>query len=158
MQLVEWDSVTNKTNTQAAYSEFHRILCVKHNKCFPYRNLSKPYYNNKPWHTDALKESIKTKNKPFVNRNTGSNIEERNACYKAYRNRLHHLLRMAERQYYQTWILQQRANITKSSQVIKYIINKRKYCPVNSKFKYNGGVISDGKIIADRSNIFCKCW
>ena len=99
MQLVEWDSVTNKTNTQAAYSEFHRILCEKYNKCFPYRTLSKPYNNNKTWLTIALKESIKTKNKLFVNRNKGSNTEERNACYKAYRNRLHHLLRMAERQY-----------------------------------------------------------
>ena len=57
MQLVEWDSVTNKTDTQAAYSEFHRILCEKYNKCFPYRKLSKPYYNNKPWLTNALKDS-----------------------------------------------------------------------------------------------------
>ena len=154
MQLVEWDSVTNKTDTQAAYSEFHRILCEKYNKCFPYRKLSQPYYNNKPWLTNALKESIKTKNKLFVNRNKGSNTEERNACYKAYRNRLHHLLRMAERQYYQDLILQHKANIKKSWQVIKSIINKRKYCPVNSKFKYNGDVISDGKTIANRFNNF----
>ena len=26
-QLVEWDSVTNKTDIQAAYSEYHSILC-----------------------------------------------------------------------------------------------------------------------------------
>ena len=150
MQLTEWDSVTNNTDTQAAYIEFHRILCVKHNKWFPYRKLSKPYYNNKPWLTDALKESIKTKNKLFVKWNKGSNIEERNACYKTYRNGLHHLLRMAERQYYQDWILQHKANIKKSCQVIKSIINKRKYCPANSIFKYNGYVIRDGKIIAKR--------
>ena len=31
-----------------------------------------------------IKESIKTKNKLFVNRNKGSNTEERNAYYKAY--------------------------------------------------------------------------
>ena len=29
MQLVEWDSVTNKTDTQAAYSEIHRTLGEK---------------------------------------------------------------------------------------------------------------------------------
>ena len=101
-----------------------------------------------------ISESIKTKNKLFVNPNKGSNTEERNACYKAYRNRLHHLLRMTERQYYQDLILQHKANIKKSWQVIKSIINKRKYCPVNSKFKYNGDVISDGKIIANRFNMF----
>ena len=46
MQIVECASVTNKSDTQASYSEFHRILCEKYNKCFPYRKLNKPYYNN----------------------------------------------------------------------------------------------------------------
>ena len=154
MQIVVWDSVTNNPDTQAAYTEFHRIVSEKYNKYFPYRKLSKPYYNNKPWLTNALKESIKTKNKLFVNRNKGNDTEERNACYKAYRYRLHHILRTAERQYYQDLIMQHKANIKKSCQVVKSIINKRKYCPVNSKFKYNGDVISDGKIIANKFNNF----
>ena len=54
MQFVEWVSVTNKFDTQAAYSEFHRILCEKY-KCFLYRKLKKPYNNNKPWLTNTLK-------------------------------------------------------------------------------------------------------
>ena len=49
---------------------------------------------------------------------------------------------------------QHKASIKKSWQVIKSIINKRKYCPVKSKFKYNGDVISDGKIIANKFNNF----
>ena len=49
MQIVEWTPVTNKSDTQAAYSEIHTILCEKYNKYFPYRKLNKPYYNNKPW-------------------------------------------------------------------------------------------------------------
>ena len=61
---------------------------------------------------------------------------------------------MAEHQYYQDLILQHKANIKKSWQIIKSIINKRKYCPVYSKFKYNDDVISDEKIIANRFNIF----
>ena len=73
---MEWDSVTNTPDTQAAYTEFHRIVSEKYNKCFPYRKLSKPYFNNKPWLTNALKESIKTKNKLFVNRNKGNDTEE----------------------------------------------------------------------------------
>ena len=93
------------------YSEFHKILCEKYNKCFPYRKLNKPYYNNKPWLTNALKESIKTKNKFFVARNKSNNSEERTACYKTHRNRLHHLLRTAERQYYQDLIMQHKDNI-----------------------------------------------
>ena len=38
--------------------------------------------------------------------------------------------------------------------MIKSIINKRKYCPVNLKFKYNGDVISDGKTVANKFNTF----
>ena len=38
--------------------------------------------------------------------------------------------------------------------MIKSIINKRKYCPVNLKFKYNGDVISDRKTVANKFNKF----
>ena len=58
MQLVEWDSVTNKVDTQAAYSEFQRTLCEKYNKCFPYRKLSQTYAN-KPWLTNAQRNQSK---------------------------------------------------------------------------------------------------
>ena len=121
---------------------------------FPYRKLNKPSYNNKPWLTNALKESIKTKQFFFVARNKGNNSEERAACYKAYRNRLHHLLGTAERQYYQDLIMQHKDEIKKSWQVIKSIIDKRKYCPDNLKLKYNGDVISDGKTVANKFNNF----
>ena len=40
----------------------------------------------------------------------------------------------------------------KSSQVIKMIINKRKCNLTCSKFKCNGSVIEDGKVIANKSN------
>ena len=50
--------------------------------------------------------------------------------------------------------MQHKDNIKKSWQVIKSIINKRKYCPVNLKFKYNGDVISDGKTVANKFNTF----
>ena len=53
------------------------------------------------------------KNKSFVNSNIGIDTEERNACYKAYRNRLQHILRTAERQYYQDLLIQHEANIKK---------------------------------------------
>ena len=55
MQILEWAPETNKSDTQAAYSEFLNILCEKYNKCLPYRKLNKPYYINKPWITNALK-------------------------------------------------------------------------------------------------------
>ena len=38
MQLVEWDSVTNTPDTQAAYTEFHRIVSEKYNNVFHIEN------------------------------------------------------------------------------------------------------------------------
>ena len=38
--------------------------------------------------------------------------------------------------------------------MIKSIINKRKYFPVNLKFKYNGDVISDVKTVANKFDKF----
>ena len=42
----------------------------------------------------------------------------------------------------------------KSWQIIKMIINKRKYTPAISKFKCKDSVIEDGKLISDKFNIF----
>ena len=33
-------------------------LFVRNTKCFPYQKINKPYYDNKPWLTNAMKESI----------------------------------------------------------------------------------------------------
>ena len=110
-QIVERAYITKTPDIQAEYSEFHRILCEKYNKCFPYRQLNKPYYTNKPWFINSLKESIKTKDKLFVVGNKVKNSEKRTACYKAYRNRLYHLVRTAERQYYQDLIMQNKDSI-----------------------------------------------
>ena len=38
--------------------------------------------------------------------------------------------------------------------MITSIIDKRQICPVNLKFKYNGDVISDGKIVANKLDTF----
>ena len=62
-QVVEWDSVTNKPDAQAAYNKVYRILSEGYNTCFPYRKWSKPHHNNRPWLTNALNESIKTNKK-----------------------------------------------------------------------------------------------
>ena len=40
----------------------------------------------------------------------------------------------------------------KSWQVIKKVINKRKYTPVNTKFKVNGATTNDGNVITNKFN------
>ena len=61
-----------------------------------------------------------------------------------YRNKLNHILRSAERKYYQDLLIEHKTNVKKSWQIIKGIINKRKYRLNNTKFKHNGAIIKDG--------------
>ena len=124
-------------------------------KCFPWRKSSvNRYTNNYPWLTSALKESLKVKNKLYINRNKGDNKEARLRWYKQYHNKLNHILRMTERKYYQDLLSEHKSNVKKSWQVIKTVINKRKYKPINTKFKCNDKITKDGQVISDKFNNF----
>ena len=48
-------------DAQSAFSTFHKMLSDVYDKCFQYNKIDKPYYNQKPWLTLGLKESIKLK-------------------------------------------------------------------------------------------------
>ena len=74
--------------------------------------------------------------------------------YNKYRNKLHHLIRTAERKYYNNLILEHRSDLKKMWQVIKTVINKRKYSPPNSRFCHNGKIIEDKEEISNRFNHF----
>ena len=150
----QWDRILNEQNAQIAYNAFCNILTQEYDKCFPIKKHSKKYCIKKPWLTSALKESIKIKNKLYISRNRGNETERRISHYKTYRNKLHHLLRAAERQYYQDLLTEHKSNLKKSWQLIKMIINKRKCNPTCSKFKCNGSVIENGKVIANKFNDF----
>ena len=153
MKLTSWQSVLDENNTQLAYSIFHEIVSSTYNTCFPLKKISKKYYVNKPWLTSALKESIKIKNKLFVSTKRHGN-DNMIPFYKRYRNKSNQLLRSAERKHYHDLLNEHKSNIRKSWQIIKSIINKRKYTPISNKFKDNDKVISDGNIIANKFNNF----
>ena len=107
----------------------------------------------KTWLTDALKNSIKTKNKLFA-RYKKSQDENIELQYKKYRNLLHVLLRKSEKDYYDTLLRNNINNIKNSWRIIKDIINKKKSETVCSRFYVNNDVTTDKKIIADNFNSF----
>ena len=153
MNMVDWQFVLTETDTQSAYSKFHEVISTNYNACFPYRKISKKYYKNKPWLSTALKESIKIKNKLYVKskRSSGS---ENVSFYKKYRNKLNQLIQSAERKHFHDVLFEHKSNLKKSWQVIKTVINKRKYTPVNTKFKVNGATTNDGSVIANKFNTY----
>ena len=83
----------------------------------------------------------------------GQNKEEKHLFYKRYRNKLNHLLRSAERKYYQDMLKEHRSNVKRCWQILKMIINKNKNMSVTKRFLHNGKIV-DGKEIADRFNNF----
>ena len=71
-----------------------------------------------------------------------------------YRNKLNHLIRKAERKYYQDMLLENKSNLKKSWKILKGIINKRKYRSAVQEFDSNGTIIEDGEQIANKFNKF----
>ena len=101
-----------------------------------------------------MKESIKVKNKLYINKNKGDNKEEKLTFYKLFRNILNDILRITERKYYQDLLSEHQSNVKKSWQVIETIINKRKYKAVNTKFQCNDTITEDGQVISNKFNNF----
>ena len=119
MSTIDWREILSMNDAQVAYSSFHRIISEKYNNCFPIRKINKRYSNNKPGLTAALKESIKTRNKLYVNRYKGIYYNERYDRYKAYRNKLNNLLPSAERKHYQDLLNEHRCNIKNHGKLLR---------------------------------------
>ena len=108
---------------------------------------------SKPWLSAALKQSIKEKNKLYVIQKK-QNDKEKVIYYKKYRNKLNQLIRSAERKHYHDLLIEHKSNIKKSWQIIKSVINKRKYKLPSKKFHCNGSIIDDGNMISNKFNDF----
>ena len=61
MSNVDWGVIYSEMNTQRAFSLFHSVLIKLYNIHFPLRILKLNYHNRKPYLTQGLKDSIKTK-------------------------------------------------------------------------------------------------
>ena len=122
---LNWQCVLDENDPQSAYNKFHEIVSSKYNK-FPYSKFTKRYHMSKPWLSAALKQSIKEKNELFIVQNK-QNDKEKVIYYKKYGTKLNQLIRSAERKHYHDLLIEHKSNIKKSWQIIKSVINKRKY-------------------------------
>ena len=96
---VDWCEVLAYNKCQDAFNVFYEVYCKTYEDSFPIVKIKSGYKNRKPWLTSGLKNSIKIKNKFYVKsikRPTSDNIKQ----YKQYRNTLHKILRISERDHY----------------------------------------------------------
>ena len=153
LQQIDWSCILTCNKCQDAFSLFHSQYCSKYEECFPYVKFKIGYKNRKPWLTSALKTSIKIKNKLYVKSikmPTLHNITQ----YKAYRNKLHSLLRRSERQHYRKLLAANKNNLSKQWDIIKEVINKKRVRTDSDSFLINNQLITDSTVIAENFNSF----
>ena len=153
LESIDWEKIKENDNCQEAYTMFHDQVVECYNECFPYKRYKVNYYNKKPWLTEGLKVSIKCKNKLYIKSvkyPSASNV----GYYKQYRNKLNALLRIAEKDYYNSLLLLHKGNLKKSWSIIKTIINKNKSSSKSFKFEIDGKIVTDNQYIANEFNKF----
>ena len=147
------NSILNISDVNIATSTFHNEFTTVYNKCFPIKVYKRKYSANKPWLSNGIKESIKRKNylyKVFLKSPSNENLN----VYKQYRNKLHSLIRKAEREHYYNLLLVNKNNLKKTWGIMKNVINKKKQSLKPDYFLHNSNKITDKKEIATRFNDF----
>merc|ERR1712208_262115 len=62
----DWSFIANENNCQNAFTLFYDTIKDIYNRSFPLKKIKVKYKNRIPWLTEALKTSIKMKNKLYV--------------------------------------------------------------------------------------------
>ena len=151
LQDVNWELIKLHTNSQIAFTVFHKMFFEIYDACFPLQMSHIRYNSSKPWLTSGLRATIKQKNKLFLHSKKYPE-DEIIRKYVKCRNKLNHLLRIVEKQYYQELIETNKSNLGKTWKIIKQIINKHsgKQCITN--FLHNNTTINEGQAISDLFN------
>ena len=118
----DWSEIICCNDANKAFNKFMATFEYTYKTCIPTRKV-KIKVSHKPWITNCLLNSIKQKNKLYVNyiKNPCHRTRE---TYKKYRNKLTHLLRISEKKYVNDYLCKYSNDLKKSWNLINNIINK----------------------------------
>ena len=116
----DWSEINFITDTQTAFTRFYSKFVNLYNKHFQKRRVCTRCNNRDPWLTDSLKQSIRKKNKLYKMYLKIKSVQNE-LTYKSYRNKLHHILKVAEKKYYAN-----ESNLKKTWNILKGMINRNK--------------------------------
>ena len=132
-----------------AYNQFYSQLIEVYDKCFPIKKNNKQKCIDKPWITAGFKKSIKQKNKlykKFVKSPTVANERK----FKAHRNKLNSLLRLAKQNHYKFLLDKSKSSVSDTWKVINSLLKTKKDTKHYPKtFQINNNFESDPKQISD---------
>ena len=146
-----WNTVLHNDDAQNAYTAFYNEFIDVYNNCIPVKVFKRGYGTRKPWLSEGVKPSIKTKNKLY-RRSKNTRNPEHELQYKLYRNKLNKLLFEAEKGHYEKLLNENRNNLRKSWRILKDGINKKEVTSSCSKFVVNGKTTTDKMKIANGFN------
>ena len=155
LSQVDWSNVVVGQDPDIQFNAFASEYNTHFEECFPLKiiKLNRSNKSMTPWISKGLLGSIKKKNRLYKKliKNTTS---ARESQYKAYKNKLNHLIGIAKQSYYDNKFEQAKDNLKETWRLINEVINKDKkiYSPP-SFLKSGDKIISDPLEIA---NGFCK--
>ena len=148
------EQISKHTDTQAAYTTLNKNLLSAFNQSFPKVATKSNYKSRQNWLTPGIKRSIMRKNylyRAYIRNPSEVNKEK----YKKFRNILTSILRKKERDYYNDRIDAYKANLKKTWDLLKRIINKkRKQSNTITSITLNGNKITDPSDICNKFNNF----
>ena len=147
----DWSEIYKTSDTQKAFEQFHNHFMALYNRCFPRTRVKNKYNNREPWLPEALKNSIRYKNKLYQ-KYEKIKTEFNEETYKVYKSNLQNLMKVAEKKHYQDMFTRYKSDMKKSGNVMKSIINRNKVLIYQTKFTYNVSEISEGYDISNKFN------
>ena len=110
---LDFSEIYSQQTIQSSFSLFLSMIIDTYNKSFPKRKIKIRYHNRKPWLTDALKQSIRSKNKLYMKYlKIKSSYNE--CKYKTYHNHLTRVPKCAEKKHYAVLLESNKSNLKKS--------------------------------------------
>ena len=107
---MDWEQVLCINDIHEAYNIFSDTLLCIYNNTIPVSKVITRTQNKKPWLTRGLIVSIKSKNKLYSKYLTNKDNMS-HSTYKKYKNKLNHLLRIAERNHYKILLDKTKTNL-----------------------------------------------
>ena len=120
---IDWNVLNVHEDCKTYYKHFTDKFKNTYDHVYPIIRVKKRYRYRLAWLTTGLKESIKHKNKLFKMSQRHPTAHNKTP-YKDYRNKITALLRIAEKQFYQRQIIENKNNLRKTWGIFKQVINR----------------------------------
>ena len=161
LSSIDWDTtIQPQMNTNTSCSIFYNKITKLLDEMAPLKKLSKKEISlkNKPWISQGILKSMKERDKiykKFTIETDESRKDEIYKKYKYFRNKITTLTRKNKKKYYSEYFSEHNANIKKTWEGIRQLININKKKTISIRtINQDGTSLTDNKDMANAFNNF----